>query len=73
MAMRAPLLPVCAPGFRASSRLFCWTKYAWADRVMILGVSPGVVDNKRLTAEKLAQAIHTAVTDSALRARRRPW
>ena len=44
-------------------------QYAWADRVVKLGVGPRVADHKRLTAEKLAQAIHTAVTDSALRAR----
>jgi sterol 3beta-glucosyltransferase len=44
-------------------------QYAWADRVVKLGVGPRMTDNKGLTAEKLAQAIHTAVTDSALRAR----
>jgi UDP:flavonoid glycosyltransferase YjiC (YdhE family) len=44
-------------------------QYAWADRVMKLGVGPPITDSKRLTAEKLAQAIDTAVSDSALRAR----
>jgi UDP:flavonoid glycosyltransferase YjiC (YdhE family) len=48
---------------------FLLDQYAWADRVVKLGVGPRMADNKRLTAEKLAQAIHTAVTDSALRAR----
>jgi sterol 3beta-glucosyltransferase len=44
-------------------------QYAWADRVVKLGVGPRIVDANGLTAEKLAQAIHTAVTDSALRTR----
>jgi sterol 3beta-glucosyltransferase len=48
---------------------FLLDQYAWADRVVELGLGPRLVHNKRLTAEKLAQAIHTAVTDSALRAR----
>lgn len=48
---------------------FLLDQYAWADRVVKLGVGPRMVDNKRLTAEKLAQAIHTAVTDSEVRAR----
>ena len=48
---------------------FLMDQYAWADRVAKLGVGIHVTDSKKLTAEKLAQAIHTAVTDSALRAR----
>jgi UDP:flavonoid glycosyltransferase YjiC (YdhE family) len=48
---------------------FLLDQYAWADRVVELGVGPRLVHNKRLTAGKLAQAIHTAVTDSTLRAR----
>ncbi len=48
---------------------FLLDQYAWADRVVKLGVGLRLADNKRLTAEKLAHAIHTAVTDSALRAR----
>ncbi|MBN1287840.1 MAG: glycosyltransferase family 1 protein [Anaerolineae bacterium] len=48
---------------------FLLDQYAWADRVEKLGVGLRLADSKRLTAEKLAQAIHTAVTDSALRAR----
>jgi UDP:flavonoid glycosyltransferase YjiC (YdhE family) len=42
---------------------------AWADRVVQLGVGPRVPGIKQLTAEKLAEAINTAVNDSALRAR----
>jgi len=48
---------------------FLLDQYAWADRVVKLGVGLRLADHRRLTAEKLAQAIHTAVTDSALRAR----
>ncbi len=44
-------------------------QYAWAERVVKLGVGLSLADNQRLQAEKLAAAIHTAVTDSALRAR----
>ncbi|MBN1431123.1 MAG: glycosyltransferase family 1 protein [Anaerolineae bacterium] len=44
-------------------------QYGWARWVEKLGVGPRITDNKRLTAEKLAQAIDTAVNDSALRAR----
>lgn len=44
-------------------------QYAWADRVLKLGVGLSLADSQRLTAEKLAEAIHTAVTDPALRAR----
>lgn len=42
---------------------------AWADRVAQLGVGPRVPGIKQLTAEKLAEALHTTVTDSTLRAR----
>ncbi len=44
-------------------------QYAWADRVVKFGVGLRVADRKRLTAQHLAQVIHTAVTDSGLRAR----
>ncbi len=44
-------------------------QYAWADLVMKLGFGPRVGDVKKLTAEKLAGAIRTAVSDSAMRAR----
>ena len=48
---------------------FAGDQYAWADCVVKLGVGPRVPDIKKLTAEKLAEAINTAVNDSALRAR----
>ncbi len=44
-------------------------QYAWAERVVKSGVGPPVPDLKSLTAEKLAGAIRTALSDSALRAR----
>jgi UDP:flavonoid glycosyltransferase YjiC (YdhE family) len=44
-------------------------QYAWADVVVKLGVGPRAPEIKKLTAEKLAQAIDTAVNDSAMRAR----
>ena len=48
---------------------FLLDQYSWADRVVKSGVGLRLADSKRLTAEKLAEAIHTTVTDSALRAR----
>jgi UDP:flavonoid glycosyltransferase YjiC (YdhE family) len=42
---------------------------AWADRVVQLGVGPRASSIKNLTAEKLAAAIQTAVSDNAMRAR----
>jgi sterol 3beta-glucosyltransferase len=42
---------------------------AWADTVVKLGVGPRAPSIKALTAEKLADAIQIAVTDSAMRAR----
>ena len=48
---------------------FVTDQAAWADRVVKLGVGPRVPGIKQLTAEKLAEAIQIAVTDSTLRAR----
>jgi UDP:flavonoid glycosyltransferase YjiC (YdhE family) len=42
---------------------------AWAERVTKLGVGPRAPGLNHLPAEKLAQAIRTAVSDSAMRAR----
>jgi len=44
-------------------------QYAWADLVVKLGVGPHAANIKKLTAEKLAEAINTAINDSDLRAR----
>ena len=41
----------------------------WGQRVAALGVGPAPIPRKKLTAERLAQAIHTAVTDQAMRQR----
>jgi len=48
---------------------FAGDQYAWADRAVKLGAGPRMGDAKNLTAEKLAQAIDTAVSNPALRAR----
>jgi len=42
---------------------------AWAETVVRLGVGPRAPGINRLTAEKLAEAIQTVVSDSAMRAR----
>ena len=41
----------------------------WAGRVRALGVGPDAIPRRELTAERLAGAIQTAVTDEALRRR----
>ena len=41
----------------------------WGQRVADLGVGPAPIPRKKLTAERLAQAIQVAVTDQAMRGR----
>ena len=41
----------------------------WGQRVADLGVGPAPIPRKKLTAERLAQAIQVAVTDEAMRGR----
>jgi UDP:flavonoid glycosyltransferase YjiC (YdhE family) len=41
----------------------------WGQRVADLGVGPAPIPRKKLTAERLAEAIRTAVTDEAMRGR----
>jgi UDP:flavonoid glycosyltransferase YjiC (YdhE family) len=41
----------------------------WAGRVQALGVGPRPISRRRLTARRLADAIRTATTDGAMRAR----
>jgi len=48
---------------------FMMDQYFWADQLVKLGLGPRMGDAKRLTSEKLAQAIHTALTDTALKLR----
>lgn len=48
---------------------FAGDQVAWADVVVKLGVGPQAAGIKNIIAEKLASAIQTAVTDSAMRAR----
>jgi sterol 3beta-glucosyltransferase len=44
-------------------------QFAWAAQVVKLGVGPRVVPLKQVSADKLAQAINTAVHDQAMRGR----
>ena len=48
---------------------FAGDQHAWAGLVADLGVGPRAAKIKKLTAENLAEAMHTAVNDSTLRAR----
>jgi len=48
---------------------FASDQTSWAARVVQLGVGPRAPGIRSLTAEKLAEAINTAVNDSAMRAR----
>jgi UDP:flavonoid glycosyltransferase YjiC (YdhE family) len=48
---------------------FMLDQFFWANKVVKLGVGPRMPDAKRLTADKLAQAIDIAVNDTAMRAR----
>jgi sterol 3beta-glucosyltransferase len=41
----------------------------WGQRVAQLGVGPAPIPRRELTVERLAQAIHEAVTDPAMRQR----
>jgi sterol 3beta-glucosyltransferase len=41
----------------------------WGQRIADLGVGPAPIPRKKLTADRLAQAIQTAVTDQAMRQR----
>jgi sterol 3beta-glucosyltransferase len=48
---------------------FAGDQCAWAEQAVKLGVGPRAPEIKKLTAEKLAEAIRAAVSDSAMRAR----
>jgi sterol 3beta-glucosyltransferase len=41
----------------------------WGARVQSMGLGPAPIPRKRLTADRLAEAIHTAVTDAGIRQR----
>ncbi len=62
-----------AAGFRASVPTvvipFMGDQFFWADQVKELGVGPASIPRKKLTAERLAQAIQTALTDEDIRLR----
>ncbi len=46
---------------------FLFDQFYWGRRIEALGVGPAAVPYKKLTAERLAVALETAVTDSAMR------
>jgi UDP:flavonoid glycosyltransferase YjiC (YdhE family) len=48
---------------------FIFDQYFWGARVKALGLGPEPIPQKKLTAERLAQAIRAAVTDPAMRRR----
>lgn len=48
---------------------FLFDQFYWGERIQALGVGPKPVPQKKLTVERLATAIETAVTDSAMRQR----
>jgi sterol 3beta-glucosyltransferase len=60
-SMRAGLPTVVTP--------FMFDQFGWGGQVARLGVGPKALPIRSLTAEKLAAAIHTAVTDQAMRTR----
>ncbi|HET7090157.1 MAG TPA: nucleotide disphospho-sugar-binding domain-containing protein, partial [Anaerolineae bacterium] len=41
----------------------------WGQRIADLGVGPAPIPQRRLTTQKLAEAIHIAVTDAGMRDR----
>lgn len=44
-------------------------QFFWGERVYKIGVGPKPIPQRKLTAEKLAHAIHLALTDEAMKAR----
>ncbi len=52
---------------------FAFDQAFWGARIKTLGLGPDPIPLKRLTADRLAQAIHTAVTDADMRQRASAW
>ncbi|MEI6291389.1 MAG: glycosyltransferase, partial [Chloroflexota bacterium] len=52
---------------------FMLDQFFWADLIVKAGIGLRMADAKRLTAEKLAHAIDTAVTDKAMQDRARAF
>jgi UDP:flavonoid glycosyltransferase YjiC (YdhE family) len=48
---------------------FLFDQFYWARRIEALGIGPAPVPQKKLTAEKLAKAVETAVSDPDIRQR----
>ena len=45
----------------------------WGARVKALGLGPDPIPHKNLTADRLARAIHSAVTDSGMKQRAKSY
>ncbi len=62
-----------AEGLRAGTPAvivpFAFDQFFWGARIQALGVGPAPVPRKQLTADRLARAIHKAVTDPGIRQR----
>jgi UDP:flavonoid glycosyltransferase YjiC (YdhE family) len=48
---------------------FAWDQPFWGRRVAEIGVGPSPIPRQRLSAERLAAAIHTATSDKVMQAR----
>ncbi|WP_420643730.1 glycosyltransferase [Candidatus Leptofilum sp.] len=46
---------------------FLFDQFYWGERIQVLGVGPAPIPQKKLTAEKLAVAMTTAVSDQSMR------
>ena len=46
---------------------FLFDQFYWGERIQVLGVGPAPIPQKALTAEKLAAAMETAVTNQSMR------
>ena len=48
---------------------FLFDQFYWGERIQALGVGPKPIPHKKLTAERLASALETAVADNSMRQR----
>jgi UDP:flavonoid glycosyltransferase YjiC (YdhE family) len=48
---------------------FAWDQGFWGKRVAEMGVGPPPIDRKQLSAQRLAAAIHTAISHRGMQAR----
>ena len=60
-ALRAGVPSIAVP--------FLFDQFYWGSRISVLGVGPDPVPHRRLSAERLADALATAITDTGMRQR----